>query len=213
MMKDLLKKRSFWGMWSFVFAASLSCTEAKTDNSPLEKAPFVNMQRLDGKWYVSSRIPTWFDKKVQNVSVDFKIKDVTSFGLKWNYSPSEVKTEGSTQPKSEADLASESKADIGALATLPKTESWDLSGKAGKGGESGNWRIYPFGPFYINLQVIEFSADYSWIMVGSADRSFAWVLTRSEIVEPELMGGIKARLEEFKFDVAALKFSEPSSSF
>ena len=212
MMKDLFRKNSVWVICSFVIAPSLSCTEAKTDHSPLEKAPFVNMQRLDGKWHVSSRIPTWFDKKVQNVSVDFKIKDGTSFDLRWNSMPSAGKTESTIQAKSDADSTSHLKADLDVLATSSKTASWELTGKAGKGRESGNWRIYPFGPFYINLQVIEFSADYSWIMVGSADRSFAWVLTRSEILEPELLGGIKARLEEFKFDVAALKFSEPSSS-
>ncbi len=173
-----------------MLTSSLSCTDANPDHSPLEKAPFVNLKRLEGSWFVKSRIPTWFDKKEKNISVDIKVKDLKSFDIAWNYSL--VQRETSEKPASLQE---------GKLTN----HSWHISGSAGVGSGSGQWRIFPLGPLFLNVQVIEYSGDYSWIVVGSKDRKYAWILSRAESVDKELFDGIFSRLREFKFDVAAFE--------
>lgn len=69
----------------FVLNGSLACTKTNPDHSLLEKSHFVSLKCLEGSWFVNSRIPTWFDQKEKNISVDIRVKDFKYFDIALNY--------------------------------------------------------------------------------------------------------------------------------
>jgi lipocalin len=87
---------------------------------------------------------------------------------------------------------------------------YSLSGHAGRSRETTLWSVSPFWPLSFTYQVLEFSGDYSWIVVGSADRKYLWILARSDKIDPLLVDGLMQRIEKSDFDVSAVV--KPSKS-
>lgn len=178
-------------IFPMLFLGLLSCSKAKTDHSELARAPTLNINGIQGTWHIISRIPTYLDRDGENMTVEVKVNNRTSLDLKWNFE------------KIPPDLPGD--------ATSKETTTWNFSGSIGEGPEVTRWRIYPLGPFYLNFQVVEYSGDYSWLILGSANRSYVWVLSKTPQIEPELFQGILKRLEDFKFDLSALKSNKELS--
>jgi|688.fasta_scaffold21621_5 apolipoprotein D and lipocalin family protein len=156
---------------------SISCTNDGQLRAPLTKAPSINLSRLDGEWYVPVRIPTVIDRDAGEMTVEFKPAGSQSFNMKWSFK-SNSDAEGST--------------------------SWNFKSTLAHPNDTTSWILSPFWPLKFNYQVIEYSADYSWLVLGSNDRKNLWVLSRKKDPPAELLDGIFLRLKSSEFDVARI---------
>jgi len=156
---------------------SISCTNDGQLRAPLTKAPSINLSRLDGEWYVPVRIPTVIDRDAGEMTLEFKPADSQAFNLKWSF-------------KSNSDAEA--------------STSWNFKSTLAHPSDTTSWILSPFWPLKFNYQIIEYSADYSWLVVGSNDRKNLWVLSREKDPPAELLDGIFLRLKSSEFDVARI---------
>jgi apolipoprotein D and lipocalin family protein len=56
----------------------------------------------------------------------------------------------------------------------------------------------------MRYEVIEYSGDYSWMVIASRDRRYMWVLSRNKDLPPELLDGLFNRLKSSEFDISAI---------
>jgi apolipoprotein D and lipocalin family protein len=154
-----------------------ACSNATPSHLPLERAPFVDVTRLKGDWNVVAHIPTSLDKDGADMRARFEMNPDQTLNLKWTFKKS---------------AASETET------------NWNLHLYPGQGTETTIWFISPLWPIKFTFQVTEFSADYSWLVLASADRKNLWILSREKNIDPLLMEGLFKRLENTEFDVAAI---------
>ena len=81
---------------------------------------------------------------------------------------------------------------------------YSLSGQAGRARDTTVWTVSPIWPISFTYHVIEFSGDYSWVVVGSTDRKYLWILSRSDKIDPLLVDGLLQRMEKAEFDMTAV---------
>lgn len=157
---------------------SVSCTNDRETRAPLTKAPFINLSRLDGDWHVPLRIPTVFDRDADEMTVEVKpASGSQTLHLKWSF-------------KSKSDAKN--------------STSWIFKSTLAHPNDTTSWILSPFWPLKFNYHVIEYSADYSWLVLGSHDRKNLWVLSREKDPPAELLDGIFLRLKSSDFDVASI---------
>ena len=152
----------------------ISCTQTSETKSPLPKAPFINLTRLTGQWHVPARIPTLLDKKATEMTVLITPESDQSLKLKWEFKGSPDDTESTT---------------------------WNFTSRLAGQNETASWIISPFWPIRFHYQVIEYSADYTWFIIGSRDRKNVWVLSRDQSLAPGLLDSLLERLRTKEFDV------------
>jgi apolipoprotein D and lipocalin family protein len=58
-----------------------------------------------------------------------------------------------------------------------------------------------FGAPYFILDLDE---DYKWVLVGEPSRSYLWVLSRTEEMNPELLEQLKQKAKDYGYDISKL---------
>jgi apolipoprotein D and lipocalin family protein len=157
--------------------ASLSCCQMSDARRPLPKAAYINLTRIFGVWQVPARIPTYLDKKASEMRFVISPGRDQSFHIKWEFK------EGSEN--------------------FPSTK-WNLTSKLFKENDTTSWMVSPIWPIKLHYQVIEYSADYSWLVLGSTDRKHLWVLSRKKSLDSALLSTLLERLKISEFDVTRI---------
>ncbi|MEI8025146.1 MAG: lipocalin family protein [Pseudomonadota bacterium] len=180
----MASKISLW-ITLLILQMSLSaCSKAKPSHSPLERAPSMDIGQMNGEWHVVARIPTILDREATDMRMTFRVMQDFSMDIDWLFK----KNSGSEDTKH------------------------SFRGQAGRARETTLWTISPFWPLNFTYQVLEFSGDYSWIVVGSADRKYLWILSRIDQMDPLLIDGLLQRAEKSKFEVSAVVKAGKSES-
>ncbi len=161
----------------FFLAAVTACSKAKPSHSPLARAPSMDIGQMNGDWHVMARIPTILDREATNMHMRFRVKQDFSMDIEWIFKKS---------PDSDEE------------------KKYSLNGQAGRNSENTVWKVSPFWPLSFTYQVLEFSGDYSWVVVGSPDRKYLWILSKSEKIDPLLVDGLLQRMEKVEFEMAAV---------
>ncbi len=163
-----------------------ACSKAKPSHSPLERAPSMDIGQMNGDWHVVARIPTLLDRDATDMRMTFRVRQDYSMDIDWVFKKN---------PESE------------------EQKKYALSGQAGRARDTTVWTVSPFWPLKFNYQVLEFSGDYSWVVVGSTDRKYLWILSRSDKIDPLLVDGLLQRMEKSEFELAAIvRRSQPESA-
>ena len=168
---------------ALIFLA-ISCSNATPSDKPLAKAPSMDISRINGDWRIVGRIPTILDRQAVDMRANINVKRDYQMEIKWQF-------------KNSQDTAA--------------TSEWHLHAEAGAGPETTSWKISPVWPISFKFQVIEFSGDYSWIIVGSANRKYLWILARETETSLPPMDGIVERLKNFDFDTGSIVKETPKS--
>lgn len=156
---------------------SCSCSKPGPSESAPVKAASIDLSRIHGEWHVLARIPTIIDRNATEMRVEFKPSSPRSMRLAWTF---------------KKDTFSE------------QESSWNLKLALNPPSDSTSWDIEIFWPLVFRYQVIEYSGDYSWLVVGSADHKCVWILSRSKTMPPELLDGLLARLKLLDFKTASI---------
>ena len=175
----MIKRKITLGrLFSFLMLLlAIGCSKAKPNHTPLNRAPSMDIGQMNGGWHVVARIPTILDREASDMQMTFRVKQDYSMDIDWVF-----KKNSETDDK----------------------KRYSLSGQAGRARDTTVWTVSPIWPISFTYHVIEFSGDYSWVVVGSTDRKYLWILSRSDKIDPLLVDGLLQRMEKAEFDMTAV---------
>ena len=167
--------RNYFGIVGIAVLSLLSCRKDIPSSHPLFRVPYIDVLRLPGDWNIVAKIPTIVNRSTTLETANFELFSDYSMKIHWK---SEKNGENGFH--------------------------WNFRVSPSAVGESSVWSVAPFWPLSFNLQVTEFSADYSWFVLASADRRYVWIFSREKVMAPLLLDGLVAQLKAMGFDVDAI---------
>ena len=81
-------------------------------------------------------------------------------------------------------------------------------GKAKLTDESGKLKVSFFWIFYADYFVIELDEKYRWVLVGSSNDKYLWILSRTPKLEDEVLVDILKKAEQRGYNVSNLIWVE-----
>ena len=167
----------------FVMAVMAIAPAASAQSTPLRVVPELDLARYAGTWYEVARFPNSFQKKcLSDVTAEYKVRpdgrvDVTN---RCRESGNEItEASGIARPvKGQPTSVLEVRFAPAFLSFLPMV-----------------WGDY---------QVIELDPDYQYAVVGTPDRKYLWVLSRTPKLETALYDRLMERARAQGFDVSKL---------
>jgi apolipoprotein D and lipocalin family protein len=155
----------------------MSCSKARPSSSALTVPAYIDLSRISGEWHIPARIPTIIDQDALGMKLNIAARANHSMKFEWKFRKNSKNN--------------------------PDT-SWNLTADLDDPNKNTSWTVSPFWPLKMRYEVIEYSGDYNWLIVGSRDRKYLWLLSRSPDMAPELLDALIARLKSSEFDVAAI---------
>ena len=155
---------------------------------PLEVVPSVDLARYCGTWYEIARLPNKFQKKCTgNVTATYTLLDDGQIKVVNRCS----KEDGEfTEVEGRAKRAS----DDG-----PNTKLKVRFAPA----------ILSFLPFvWGNYWILELDTAYTYAVIGEPDREYLWILSRTPMMDENIIQGILGRMKEKGFDVEKIMRTE-----
>lgn len=132
----------------------------------------LDLDRYLGKWYEIARYTLWFEKGMTNVTAEY-LKDETHDYIK-------VINSG-----------------------LANGKMKHIEGKAFKVPCSHNrkLRVQFFWPFKGDYWVFDFDEDYQWSVVSDRKKKSLWILSRTPVMDNEILARIFDKLKNSGFDL------------
>lgn len=169
--------KKFFNLSLFTILTLTSCSKAKPRSSALSNPAYIDITRISGDWHIPARIPTIIDQDALQMRLTIAPIANQSMKFEWKFRKN---------PKNDHDT------------------SWNLTANLDDPKKNTSWTVSPFWPLKMRYEVIEYSGDYNWLIVGSRDRKYLWLLSRSPDMNPELLDALMDRLKSSEFDVAAI---------
>ena len=145
------------------------CTGMPEGVKPVQK---FDVNQYQGTWYEIARLDHSFERGLEQVSAQYKIKDngnveVTNKGFstednKWQEAIGRAKFVGSD--------------------------------------DEGYLKVSFFGPFYGSYVIFELDDKYQYAFVSGPDLSYLWLLSRTKFVKPELIEHFKNQAKQLGFN-------------
>jgi apolipoprotein D and lipocalin family protein len=160
-----------------IVAASLLLGACTGKPVKVEPVGGFELDRYLGTWYEIARLDHSFERDLENVTATYSMRE--DGGVR-------VLNRGFST----------------------KSGQWEeAEGKAFFVGESDvAWlKVSFFGPFYGSYIVFELDTDsYQHAFISGPDTSYLWLLSRTPVVNDEVLQRFKERAEELDFDLAEL---------
>jgi apolipoprotein D and lipocalin family protein len=141
----------------------------------------VDLGRYSGDWYEIESFPSWFQSGCA--------------ATKARYTP---QADGTVEV-------------INACQRRGRTYSIEGTARVVPGSNNSKLKVRFFGPFEGDYWIIELDPAYRWAAVGSPNRKYLWILSRTPQIDPALLGRIRARLAAQGFDISRLRSTPPTS--
>lgn len=151
--------------------------------APVTSVPAVDVARYTGKWFEIGSFPMFFQRKC--------ISDTTA-----EYTPA-------------------ANGAIGVRNRCRTESGFDESqGKATVVENTGNaqLKVSFFWPFKADYWVVGLDPDYRWAVVGTPNRKYLWVLSRTPQLPPALLAAALASASGQGFDLTQLRYTAQAGS-
>ena len=157
--------------------------DAQPQREPLRTVPQVDFARYSGTWYEVARLPFRFQKDCAS--------DVTA-----NYAP-----------------RSDGRITVTNRCLRANGEVMEAKGVARREeGKPNSVLKVRFAPAFLSFipavwgdyQIIALGADYDYAVVGTPDRKWMWILSRTPVMDPSLYARLKEQAKAQGFDVDRL---------
>ena len=142
-------------------------------NPPLETVNKVDIQKYLGTWYEIARFEHRFEEGCKNVKANYSLKD--NGDIKVINSCTQIKTGKKTEA-------------TGVAYAVDETNS--------------KLKVSFFRPFYGDYWVLMLDEEYKYALVGSPNREYLWILSRTKTISDETKNNILAKLPALKFDAS-----------
>ncbi len=138
---------------------------------PLETVAQVDLQRYLGRWYEIARYPNRFQQGCQESSADYSLRDDGDIDV----------------------LNSCRDAETGSIRQA-RGRAWVVDSVS-----NAKLKVSFFWPFRGDYWIIGLGADYEYAVVGTPDRNYFWILSRSPQISEDLYGQILQRAQQQGF--------------
>jgi apolipoprotein D and lipocalin family protein len=178
------------GIIFFVLSGS-SAAMSRDDRAPLPVVPSIDVSRYDGKWYEIARLPNSFQEKCAG----------------------EVTATYSQLDGGKLKVTNECRQRNGKL-----TRAEGTARLANKTGPNSKLKVR-FAPAWLgwipqvwgDYWIIELAPDYSYSVVGTPDRKYLWVLSRSPKMDEYVYNSIVSRASANGFDTSRMLVTRQSN--
>lgn len=168
-----MKKNSFFLWIIFNLVACKSYQDLPTINQ-------VDLKKYMGKWYEIARLPNRFEKDMECVTAQYRLKESGKI---------EVVNQGVTS-KGKTKRAK-------GTAWIPCKE------------KPGRLKVSFFWPFAGDYYIIDLGEHYEYALVGNPSRKYLWILARGKTIKKELYTNLLKKAELLGFDSSKmLKISQ-----
>jgi apolipoprotein D and lipocalin family protein len=147
------------------------------EESPLEVAGSVDLDRYLGTWYEIASYPAWFQRGCTAVTAQYSLRDD---GL--------IRVVNSCNK--------------GALDGKLKQSTGRA--KVVEGSNNAKLKVSFFRPFWGDYWIVDLDPEYRWAVVGVPNRKYLWVLSRTRTMDDALYQEIVGRLQAKGYDKARL---------
>lgn len=164
-------------------ALTMLALDSQPDRQPLRTVPQVDYARYSGTWYEVARLPFRFQKDCAS--------DVTA-----NYAP-----------------RSDGRITVTNRCLRANGEVIEAKGVARREeGKPASVLKVRFAPAFLSFipavwgdyQIIELGPDYDYAVIGTPDRRWLWILSRTPVMAPSLYSRLKEQARAQGFNVDAL---------
>lgn len=163
---------------------------AQASENLVQTVPSVDTQRYVGKWYEIANYPMFFQRKcVGDTTADYAAK-----------------------PDGKISVLNRCRTKDGTF------DEADGEASVVEGSNNSKLKVTFFKPFSGDYWIIGLDPDYRWSVVGSPDRKYLWILSRTpEMAPADLKRALDAAraqgytLEELRYTPQNGKTSEPGS--
>ena len=150
-------------------------TACSSKNPPLQTVEKVDLERYLGTWYEIARYEHFFEKDCKNVSANYSIMDEETIKV------INKCTKIQTNEKKEA---------IGRAYAIDETNS--------------KLKVSFFRPFYGDYWVLILDENYEYVVVGTPNREYLWILARDKKLPLKIQNDILEKLPSLGFDISKL---------
>ncbi len=154
---------------------------------PVRSVPELDISRYAGHWHEIAHLPVFFQRKcVGDITAAYTLRDDELIGV-----VNACRTEDGDRDSAEG-VARGVEGHPGRLQVrfAPDWLSW-------------------LPMMWADYWVIDLDPGYQWAVVGSPNRKYLWVLSRTPTMEKALFEQIKARAEKMGFDLKPLVMAAP----
>jgi len=146
----------------------------KEEHDTLEVVPHVELEKYLGKWYEIAHLPARFQKDCTDTTATYTLSEDGSISVL-----NECRRNGKVkQAKGKAKVV-----DKNSGAKLKVTFFW---------------------PFYGDYWIIDLGKDYDYAVVGTPNRKYLWILSRTPQMEDVLFSQLIESVKSKGFDVSNL---------
>lgn len=154
---------------------------------PVRSVPQLDISRYAGHWHEIARLPVFFQRKcVGDITAAYTLRDDKLIGVS-----NACRVEDGGRDTAEG-VARTVEGHPGRLQVrfAPDWLSW-------------------LPMVWADYWVIDLDPDYEWAVVGSPNRKYLWILSRTPTMEKALFEQIKARAEKMGYDLKPLVMAAP----
>lgn len=162
---------------------------AQQPAEPVRAVPSLDLERYAGRWYEVARFPSWFERKcVGQGTADYELRSDGTIGV-----VNTCRTADSTMNRAEG-----------------ATRLADRNGPASRLKVRFAPGFLSFLPMvWADYWVLDLTDDYGAALVGTPDRRYLWVLSRTPALDSATYDRLVATASRQGFDVARLQRLEP----
>lgn len=147
-----------------------------SDLPPLRTVEQVDLSRYLGRWHEIARLPNWFQKNCSKSQADYSLRD-----------DGDITVLNSCTDKQDASLRQS------------KGRAWVVDTAT-----NARLKVSFFWPFRGDYWIIELGNSYDYAVVGTPNRKYFWVLSRTQTMDNTLYQTIIQRARQQGFDTGAV---------
>jgi apolipoprotein D and lipocalin family protein len=147
---------------------------AKEERGTLEVVPHVELEKYLGKWYEIAHLPARFQEGCTDTTATYALSE-----------------DGSISVLNECVRSGKVKRAKGKAKVVDKTSGAKL-------------KVTFFWPFYGDYWIIDLGEDYDYAVVGTPNRRYLWILSRTPRMDDELFSRLIESAKSKGFDVSKL---------
>jgi len=160
-----------------IFSSMVECKSKQTANMDVLTVESLDLERYMGTWYEIARYDHSFERGLVGVTATYSLRS------------------------------------DGKITVINQGYSKTLNGKLkrarGKAkqpdpGNPGKLKVSFFLFFYADYFVLELDKEYRWAVIGSSSDNYLWILSRTPVMDKELINNILKKIENRGYDTDRL---------
>ncbi|MDD2320704.1 MAG: lipocalin family protein [Geobacteraceae bacterium] len=162
-----------------IFFLVLACIRKGTSLPPPETVPKVDLSRYMGIWYEIARYPNTFQQECRNSTATYTLRE-----------------DGTVTVVNRCRRDSGKEEAHGTAKVVDRTTNAKL-------------KVTFFWPFYGDYWILALGTDYDYAVVGTPDRKYLWILSRTPEIEESRYQTLLVKIRELGFDPDRLLKEQP----